>query len=199
MLTYGRCFLFRQGLSRAPHTLTHLGRSRRLPHVEVSVSSNRSFLRRRTTVDSRWFSIGINCWLMLWKMKRLRIPEGPSSAMDGLGSVTTVTAVLLVLGYLSNFLYNRYQLHATRRAFVLKHGCRPPTSIIPGLDPFGFRFMYWLLDAGRKHEVLPFFCRLFNKYGKTCLIWNFRGMRILTCEAENVKAILSTRFEDWCV
>lgn len=105
--------------------------------------------------------------------------------------------LLVALGALSYFIYARLQLESQQKAFKLKHGCQPAQSALPCRDGFGMAFLYDILGAARKHDILGFFNRLFEKYGSTYVAWSVPRVAILSNDSENMKCVLSTRFDDW--
>ena len=105
--------------------------------------------------------------------------------------------LLVALGALSYLVYSRLQLQSQRKAFKLKHGCQPAQAALPRRDGFGMAFLYDVLGAARKHDILGFFDRLFDKYGSTYVAWSIPRVAILSNDSENIKYVLSTRFDDW--
>ena len=120
--------------------------------------------------------------------------------MDSVRSLTAVAVVTCIVGYLAYILYGRAQLQASRKAFKLKHGCQDPSSIYPGLDPFGIIWTYTIVSAAAGRRLLSWAHDSNKRLGRTFVVFgSLSNKGILTNDAENIKCALSTRFEDWSV
>ncbi|KAL7624685.1 hypothetical protein AAE478_006255 [Parahypoxylon ruwenzoriense] len=103
-----------------------------------------------------------------------------------------IAAILLAAGA-QTWLRGSYRHYAAMAA----HGCEP-APFFPG-DPLGLRF---LLDTARRiksHTLLADWRRLYAELGHTFEHRMFPnpGVIIATDEPENVRAVLSARFDDW--
>lgn len=85
----------------------------------------------------------------------------------------------------------------TRRHFVRTHGCKPVSSSL-NRDPFlgidalvtGFRYT-------KQHKILELNCELFRDHGNTWMVKELHHSSIVTIEPENIKTILSLKFQDY--
>ncbi|KAJ8611640.1 hypothetical protein MRB53_037864 [Persea americana] len=85
-----------------------------------------------------------------------------------------------------------------RKAIEIQHGCgslhRPRKW-----DVFGYYGLYNLMKAAGQHRLLEFWNDNFRKYGKTHGGSRRGTTTIITMEAENFKAVLATKFDDFAV
>ncbi|KAI0131511.1 cytochrome P450 52E1 [Daldinia grandis] len=102
--------------------------------------------------------------------------------------------LLLLLGW-----FTQMSLGETHRYYVemMRNGCSPP-PLFPN-DPFGLRF---LLDAAhhiKSNTLLAAWSGLFQMLGHTFKhrVFPGPGDMITTDEPDNVRAVLSTQFDDW--
>lgn len=105
-----------------------------------------------------------------------------------------LAVLLLLLGW-----FTQMSLGGTHRYYVemMRNGCSPP-PLFPN-DPFGVRF---LLDAAqhiKSNTLLAAWSGLFHTLGHTFKhrIFPGPGDTIATDEPDNVRAVLSTQFDDW--
>ncbi|KAI1654138.1 cytochrome P450 52E1 [Daldinia decipiens] len=105
-----------------------------------------------------------------------------------------LAVLLLLIGWLTQI-----SLGGTHRYYVemMRNGCSPP-PLFPN-DPFGVRF---LLDAARhikSNTLLAAWNGLFYTLGHTFKhrVFPGPGDTITTDEPDNVRAVLSTQFDDW--
>lgn len=115
-------------------------------------------------------------------------------ALSG-GQKAFIMLIILVVIYIQTSL-RRSLSYCTQMAI---YGCEPLPSF-PN-DPIGIRF---LLDARRlikSNMLLVGWSRLFDMLGHTFQHRTFPnpGVTIATDEPENVRAVLSTRFDDWAI
>ncbi|KAI1134314.1 cytochrome P450 [Hypoxylon sp. FL0543] len=101
--------------------------------------------------------------------------------------------ILLLITYTQTPLRGAYRCYTE----MARHGCKPLPSFPK--DPVGVRF---LLDAKRlikSNTLLQGWSQLFVKLGHTFQHRTFPnpGVTIATDEPDNVRAVLSTRFDDW--
>ena len=77
------------------------------------------------------------------------------------------------------------------------HGCLPG-KVYPHRDPI--LGIDWLLDVVRgikEHNLLEKWCQIFDEFGDTFWNLNMGSWSVMTNDPENVKAVLSTNFDDW--
>jgi cytochrome P450 len=101
--------------------------------------------------------------------------------------------LLCLVAYLTFKAYSLYDLSKRRKYFEQHHGCKPCFHSAPG-DPLGLSTIYEIVQAAREASLLEFFHKNFKRYGRTYRMGNGSFQ---TNDAENIKAILSTRFDDW--
>jgi hypothetical protein len=51
----------------------------------------------------------------------------------------------------------------------------------------------------RNHRNLEYFDNMFKSFGSTFKVGLLGNLMHVTCDPENIKAILATNFNDWCV
>ena len=114
---------------------------------------------------------------------------------------TTASLIFVTLTtFLSYYAYSQYHLNATRRAFKLRHGCQPVSSVLTGVGPFGIWNLLAIIKAKRGNRFLEFFHHRHAELGTTYLNRGWVGRKlVITNDPENIKAALATRFEDWYV
>jgi cytochrome P450 len=84
-----------------------------------------------------------------------------------------------------------------RRRFTRTHGCQPVTHSLNKEPFFGIDALIPGLRARSQHKILERGCELFRDYGNT---WTLRELfldAIITVEPENIKTILSLKFQDY--
>lgn len=97
-------------------------------------------------------------------------------------------------------IFVRAQLKSQREALIRQHGCEPPAANypLPWWDLIGFRFIKEIVPAVRRQEMLPCFASMHQKYGLT---FDFKPLlsrrTIFSDDAENLKCMMSTKFDDW--
>lgn len=113
----------------------------------------------------------------------------------------TVAAVIFIAttALVTYLAYSRYELEQRRRAFILRHGCQPATSFLPGTGPFGLRNLYEIIKAKNENRLLDLFHERHEQLGRTYANKNMNKMHVMTNDPENIKAVLATRFDDWYV
>ena len=120
-----------------------------------------------------------------------------STHITAFGAKALFASLAAVAAWLLYIAYQHLDVQARRKTFEAKHGCQPPTSILPYSDPLGLRFMYKILQAAKQGEILKFFHDNLALYGRTHLNPTWRRTAYITNDAENIKAVLSTHFDDW--
>ncbi|KAF1730573.1 Cytochrome P450 52A12 [Beauveria bassiana] len=105
---------------------------------------------------------------------------------------------LVFAGALAGLVIIRYVLsHAKRRKAFADNGCAAPPQFV-GRDPiFGLDFVLENVRTFRQHTYLDTLVKRYKSLGNTYGVRVFHRRGILTCEPENVKAILSTQFKDY--
>ncbi|PKX96022.1 cytochrome P450 [Aspergillus novofumigatus IBT 16806] len=84
-----------------------------------------------------------------------------------------------------------------RRQFARKHGCQPVARSF-SKDPFlGLDTIPETIRALRQHKILERSVQLFRLYGNTFTVKELQKRAILTIEPENIKTILSLKFNDY--
>ena len=119
-------------------------------------------------------------------------------ALSGAYTILAFYAVLprwplpLILG-LGLWCYRRqYWLRNDRIHNTLPAKCYPHTDVLLGMDWF-----FAMLHALKTYAVLDLWNELFTSIGQTFWNQSIGQWVLLTNEPENVKAMLSTNFEDW--
>lgn len=113
---------------------------------------------------------------------------------------TAAAIVFVALTAVTTYLaYSRYETEQRRRAFKLRHGCQPATSILPGIGPFGLFNLYRIVKAKNNNRLLDLFHQRHEDLGRTYVNKNMNKHLVMTNDPENIKCVLATRFEDWYV
>ncbi|UKZ80120.1 hypothetical protein TrVFT333_007885 [Trichoderma virens FT-333] len=93
------------------------------------------------------------------------------------------------------FIYIRNRLYYLRGSRM--HDCKP-AKVYPHRDPIlGLDMLFIMLKAVREHKVLSIWYSLFHSIGSTYWTLTTGKWVLMTCEPENIKALLSTQFESW--
>ncbi|KAI1447271.1 cytochrome P450 [Annulohypoxylon stygium] len=121
----------------------------------------------------------------------LYLRPGPLS----IAQKTSGLLLTFVIAYTQTSLRGEHQYYVE----MARSGCEPP-PLFPN-DPFGVRF---LLDTARQiksNTLLLGWSRLFDTLGHTYQhrIFPNSGVVIATDEPENVRAVLSVKFDDWVI
>jgi hypothetical protein len=101
-------------------------------------------------------------------------------------------AIASTLAYL---VYVQVDLYRRRR----KNGCKPAPHASPWDPILGLRHASRLHRAMRNHRNLEYFDNMFKSFGNTFEVGLLGNLMHVTCDPENIKAILATNFNDWCV
>lgn len=105
--------------------------------------------------------------------------------------VLALAAILLFIQRLSIFL---------RRSMIQRrYGCRPPSRLPQSIWRFGTDVQTQMAQIKTSGHQTRGFRSLFDKYGRTvqAMIWGQPW--IWTCDIENIKAMSTTLFSDFCV
>ncbi|WEW59052.1 hypothetical protein PRK78_004520 [Emydomyces testavorans] len=107
----------------------------------------------------------------------------------------------LVLGAVACFLLYQVYLYlsvgATQRKFIKDNGCQPAPAY-PHKDPIlGLDLALRVAKAGKSKTFLQDFQTRFRTYGNTYSMKLMGKNAIATCEPENLKAALATKFNDF--
>lgn len=87
--------------------------------------------------------------------------------------------------------------YVVRRQFARQHGCQPVLAR-PNKEPLlGLDIIPSTLRAFRQHKLLEQNCELFRTHGSTLKLTELQRRIILTIEPENIKTILSVKFQDY--
>jgi len=125
----------------------------------------------------------------------MHTPQTPASAGHLSVIVLEITLVVALCGYFYSKRKGRKQLEI---AIAEQHGCKPVQPYIPYRWPLALDLLkknYEILFSDHTLEGLtPYF-----GIAKTCCIHTFGVTGYFTTDPENVEAILSTKFEDWCL
>ncbi|KAJ4174105.1 hypothetical protein FSOLCH5_003767 [Fusarium solani] len=77
------------------------------------------------------------------------------------------------------------------------HGCKPAPHAMAWDPIFGLKHATALHKAIRNHRNLEYFDKMFKSYGNTFEVGLLGNLMHVTCDPENIKAILATKFADW--
>lgn len=84
-----------------------------------------------------------------------------------------------------------------RRRITARYGCQPVARTL-NREPFlGLDMIPGLLHAIRQHTLLERTCRYYRACGNTFKLKELQRRAILTIEPENIKTVLSLKFEDY--
>ncbi|KAI0477935.1 cytochrome P450 [Xylariaceae sp. FL0804] len=90
--------------------------------------------------------------------------------------------------------YVQVDLYRRRRA---KPGCLPAPHASPWDPILGLRHAFQLHKAMRNRRNLEHFDNMFKRFGNTFEVGLLGNLMHVTCEPENIQAILATSFADW--
>ena len=111
-------------------------------------------------------------------------------------------ALLIIAGCITAVLYLAYEYFAfytSRRNFIQSQGCQAP-STLPHKDPlFGLDAVRDTFCAIKEKRSIARQIELYTQYGSTFSSKFFMTPVISTIEPENIKTVLSSRFEDYGV
>lgn len=116
-----------------------------------------------------------------------------SSLYSKLEQLLVVAAVLLTIAYI----IDKTRRFFIRRQFARRYGCQPVPRAC-NREPFlGLDIAGTIIRAHRQHKLLETINELFRLHKNTFTSKEFLRHVILTVEPENIKTILSTRFNDY--
>ncbi|KAM7195406.1 Cytochrome P450 [Rhypophila sp. PSN 637] len=92
--------------------------------------------------------------------------------------------------------YKQYHQNLTEQEFVQKHGCQP-LKPWKARWPLGLDVLISALRFAREKRILQFFLEVVDQNGTTFEQNLLGGRAVNTVDPENIKAILSTNFEDY--
>lgn len=101
-------------------------------------------------------------------------------------------AIAWTLAYL---VYVQIDLYRRRRG----NGCQPAPHASPWDPILGLRHATSLHRAMRNRRNLEHFDNMFKSFGNTFEVGLLGNLMHITCDPENIQAILATNFSDWCV
>jgi cytochrome P450 len=93
--------------------------------------------------------------------------------------------------------YNRTIIYLRRRKFKREHGCQPMLKRVPHKDPLGLLAMLDGIKAKNEHKLLETTCTKSRELGTTFSSFFLNKNVIVTLDPENIKTILSLRFNDF--
>jgi cytochrome P450 len=86
-----------------------------------------------------------------------------------------------------------------RRQFARSHACQPVAKSF-NKEPFlGLDTIPSTLRARKQHKILERSCQLYRVYGNTFRLQELHRRAILTIEPENIKTVLSLKFQDYAI
>ncbi|KAF9880164.1 n-alkane-inducible cytochrome P450 [Colletotrichum karsti] len=101
---------------------------------------------------------------------------------------------IVVLGAVAYVLIRRFFI---RRQFARKHGCQPVAANINKDPLLGLDTIPGSIRARRQHRLLERNCEFFALYGNTIAVKELHRRAIVTIEPENIKTVLSLKFNDY--
>ncbi|KAL4875466.1 cytochrome P450 [Aspergillus karnatakaensis] len=107
----------------------------------------------------------------------------------------TILSVFALL--LTTLLIRTIQTHITRRQNVKKWGCKPPT-VAPSAF-FGIPAFMRLATAVKEKRWVEYIAARYTEYGNTFDQTMLGRVATSTIEPENIKAVLATQFNDFCL
>jgi cytochrome P450 len=110
----------------------------------------------------------------------------------------TVPVLLLIVSWVVWIAVTRFRAWGKRKALIAQHACRAPTSP-PYSDPFGLRELRESTKAYQSKTLIERGCAKHELYGTTYTSRFLTQKVIHTIEPENIKAVLSTNFDDYGV
>jgi hypothetical protein len=94
------------------------------------------------------------------------------------------------------FIYSRSRHYWLRRQRI--YGTEP-AAVYPHRDPLGVDFMLNMVKAIKEHQLLETWNEMFARLGPTFWHQATGSWAILTIDPDNLKAVLSTKFQDWVI
>ncbi|KAF2837053.1 cytochrome protein [Patellaria atrata CBS 101060] len=113
-------------------------------------------------------------------------------------SLSLYAVLLLILAKVLAIAYHKINLSLTRQKIMTELGCKPILSTYPLKDRlFGIDFVIANVRASRTGLYLEHSRQRFNSLGKTWKTRIFGNTLIQTIDPENLKAVYSTRVDDY--
>ncbi|KAJ5522873.1 Cytochrome P450 E-class CYP52 [Penicillium frequentans] len=103
------------------------------------------------------------------------------------------------LGYIVYHILQAWRRYTRDKSFGDAHGCLPMKTWIPYRWPLGLDILKRQYDALPEQRLLLFQSQYFEKLGPNMTFNIFGKQGYITADPENIKSILSTHFEDWCL
>jgi cytochrome P450 len=144
--------------------------------------------------QTRWFNL---CMAVLTVPVTLGAIYSAYLVFSGPNLSTTALLLRAAIVYLSTSIRHGFadRFHNSGKAKSL--GCGP-VSVYPHKDPIlGLDLVWQQLRRRNNHTVLEGFIDRFQRYGHTHYELVLGQRILMTDDAENVKTILATKFEDW--
>jgi cytochrome P450 len=105
---------------------------------------------------------------------------------------------VLIPATICYFVYTWYKTSRQRNQLAKKHGCLPPSNYATGGDPIlGLSFILETIRRAKKSEYMQVTLERFRRFGTTYVNKRLLYETISTIDGDNVKAILTTNFEDF--
>ncbi|THC94053.1 hypothetical protein EYZ11_006462 [Aspergillus tanneri] len=114
---------------------------------------------------------------------------GPESIVLALAHLLLASTLL--------YLYSRLRLHLTRSKTKKAHGCLPPAQYKQWENVIGIQYFLKRIQVAKSDRLLQDGLNRYKQYGNTYSVSTMGSTIYLTIEPENVKAVLSTHFEDY--
>ncbi|KAL4801770.1 cytochrome P450 [Aspergillus unguis] len=103
-------------------------------------------------------------------------------------------AIFITVVYLLSYLHRKWRQHNYAKA----HGCEPVHGKIPAIDPlFSLDRIYKMTQLAKQRILLKTNVERFEQLGNTHCGWRLTSPIILTIEPQNVKTVLSLKFNDY--
>jgi cytochrome P450 len=108
------------------------------------------------------------------------------------------TKLLFALVFLLlTVLFTSIRRTLTRRHFARVHGCQPIARTF-NREPFlGLDTLPAGIEARKKHKILERNCDIFRTHGSTFKLRELSRRAIVTLEPDNIKTVLSLKFQDY--
>ncbi|KAK3318123.1 n-alkane-inducible cytochrome P450 [Apodospora peruviana] len=121
----------------------------------------------------------------------IALPWPTSPRAIALTVIATITSIWLMQRWLEG---NRQK--EIERRFALEHGCQPLRPWTAKW-PLGLDFLVKALEFNKRKQILKFFLDVVEESGATHQQHLLGGRAVNTIDPENVKAVLSTNFNDY--
>ncbi|KAF2092939.1 cytochrome P450 [Rhizodiscina lignyota] len=113
-------------------------------------------------------------------------------------SPVVFAAISLLAALIGFATFKQVKLYYSRRRLALENGCKPIQGRFPHKDPIlGTDYMREGMAAKAKFKALERVSGLFDRLGATYSFRLFHKTMVMTAEPENIKAILSVKFNDY--